>query len=80
MEDILTNRPADFDRLAFVVTAIEASAKEMGIAPWEMRRRLERVGLVKSLLRDCYDTLHTQSRAAVAADVVEALRNWEKTQ
>ena len=79
MEDILTNRPPDFDRLAFIVIAIEASAKEMGIAPWEMRQRHERVGLVKNLLYDCCDTLHTQSRAAVAADVVEALRNWEKS-
>ena len=49
-----------------------------GIAPSEMRRRLERVGLVKSLIQDCYDTLHTESREAVANDVVEALKNWER--
>ena len=40
--------------------------------------RLERVGLVKSLIQDCYDTLHTESREAVANDVVEALKNWER--
>ena len=50
----------------------------MGISPSEMRRRLERVGLVKSLIQDCYDTLHTESREAVANDVVEALKNWER--
>ena len=74
----MTPRTPEFDRLAFTVLAIEASAQKMGISPSEMRRRLERVGLVKSLIQDCYDTLHTESREAVAKDVVEALKNWER--
>ena len=74
----MTPRTPEFDRLAFTVLAIEASAQKMGISPSEMRRRLERVGLVKSLIQDCYDTLHTDSREAVANDVVEALKNWER--
>ena len=74
----MTPRTPEFDRLAFTVLAIEASAQKMGISPSEMRRRLERVGLVKSLIQDYYDTLHTESREAVANDVVEALKNWER--
>lgn len=74
----MTPRTPEFDRLAFTVLAIEASAQKMGISSSEMRRRLERVGLVKSLIQDCYDTLHTESREAVANDVVEALKNWER--
>ena len=74
----MTPRTPEFDRLAFTVLAIEASAQKMGISPSEMRRRLERVGLVKSLIQDCYDTLHSESREAVANDVVEALKNWER--
>lgn len=74
----MTPRTPEFDSLAFTVLAIEASAQKMGISPSEMRRRLERVGLVKSLIQDCYDTLHTESREAVANDVVEALKNWER--
>ena len=74
----MTPRTPEFDRLAITVLAIEASAQKMGISPSEMRRRLERVGLVKSLIQDCYDTLHTESREAVANDVVEALKNWER--
>lgn len=70
------NRTKEFDRLAFTVLAIEASAQKMNISPSEMRRRLEKVGLIK--IQDCYDTLHTESREAVANDVVEALKNWEK--
>ena len=41
-----------FDRLAFTVLAIEASAQKMGISPSEMRRRLDKVGLIKSLIQD----------------------------
>ena len=78
MENVSKNKSPEFDRLAFTVLAIEASARKMGIPPWEMRRRLEKVGLIKSLIQDCYDTLHTESREAVANDVVEALKNWER--
>ena len=52
MEDraqLLKSTP-EFDRLAFTVLAIEASAKKMGISPSEMRRRLDKVGLIKSCL------------------------------
>ena len=76
-EQLLKSTP-DFDRLAFTVLAIEASAQKMGISPSEMRRRLDKVGLIKSLIQDCYDTLHTESREAVANEVVEALKNWER--
>ncbi len=80
MEDIelLHKTSQKFNRLAFTVLAIEASAQKMGILPSEMRRRLDKVGLIKSLIQDCYDTLHTESREAVANEVVETLRNWEK--
>ena len=79
MEDreLLQKRAPEFERLAFTVLAIEASAQKMGISPSEMRKRLD-MGLIKSLIQDCYDTLHTESREAVASDVVEALKNWER--
>ncbi len=69
---------AEFDRLAFTVLAIEGAAQKMGIPASEMCQRLDKVGLIKSLIQDCYDTLHTESREAVANDVVEALHNWER--
>lgn len=80
MEDreLLLKSDPEFERLAFTVLAIEASAQKMGISPSEMRMRLDKVGLIKSLIQDCYDTLHTESREAVANDVVEALKNWER--
>ena len=80
MEDreLLLKSDPEFDRLAFTVLAIEKKEKKMGISPSEMRKRLDKVGLIKSLIQDCYDTLHTESREAVASDVVEALKNWER--
>ena len=57
--------------------AIEAGAKKMGISPMDMYQRMEKVNLVKRLLLDCYDVMHTQSLKHVAEDVVEALLNWE---
>lgn len=80
MEDreLLLKGSPEFNRLAFTVLAVEASAQKMGISPSEMRRRLDKVGLIKSLIQDCYDTLHTESREAVASEVVEALNNWER--
>lgn len=80
MEDreLLLKSDPEFERLAFTVLAIEASAQKMGILPSEMRKRLDKVGLIKSLIQDCYDTLRTESREAVANDVVKALKNWER--
>ena len=80
MEDreLLLKSDPEFERLAFTVLAIEASAQKMGISPSEMRKRLDKVGLIKSLIQDCYDTLYFESREAVANDVVEALKNWER--
>ena len=76
--DLLPKSHPESARPAFTVFAIEASAQKMGISPSEMRKRLDKVGLIKSLIQDCYDTLHTESREAVASDVIEALKNWER--
>lgn len=47
MEDreLLLKSDPEFDRLAFTVLAIEASAQKMGISPSEMRKRLDKVGV-----------------------------------
>lgn len=66
-------------KMEFAVLAIESAAEQMGIDPVEMRRRLDKVGLIKRLLFDGYEALHTQSMQHVAEDVIEALHNWEVT-
>lgn len=49
----------------------------MGISATELFNRLKRYGLVRRLLLDCYDTLHTESIEGVVWNVQEALKNWE---
>ncbi|EGQ14769.1 hypothetical protein HMPREF9136_1446 [Prevotella dentalis DSM 3688] len=39
--------------------------------------RLQRLGLVRRLLFDCYDILHAESIDGVVWNVTEALKNWE---
>lgn len=61
----------------FVTLAIGASAQHMGISATELHNRLKRHDLVRKLLIDCYDTLHTESIDGVVWNVTEALKNWE---
>lgn len=51
------------------------SVQKINLSPSEMRRRLSKMRLIKNLIQDCGDTLHTKSRKAVANNVVEALKN-----
>jgi len=71
-------RTLDNDKTHFAVLAIGATAQKMGIPTKELYNRLKKVGLIKSLLYDCYDTLHTESIEGVVWNVTEALNNWEK--
>lgn len=64
-------------QIQFATLAIGATAQHMGITATELHNRLKRHGLVKRLLFDCYDTLHTESIDGVVWNVQEALRNWE---
>lgn len=61
----------------FATLAIGATSKRMGITATELFNRLKRLGLVRRLLFDCYDTLHAESIDGVVWNVQEALRNWE---
>ena len=61
----------------FATLAIGATAKSMGISATELFNRLKRYGLVRRLLLDCYDTLHTERIEGVVWNVQEALKNWE---
>ncbi len=61
----------------FVTLAIGATARQMGISTTELHNRLKHHDLIRRLLFDCYDTLHTESFDGVVWNVQEALRNWD---
>lgn len=64
-------------QIQFVTLAIGATARRMGITTTELYNRLRHHGLVRRLLLDCYDTLHTESIDGVVWNVQEALKNWD---
>ena len=59
--------------------ALESGAKRMGITPLMMYRRLKKQDLIHQRLFRHYDLLHTQSLDYVADDIVETLKNWERS-
>lgn len=61
----------------FVTLAIGATAQRMGITSTELYNRLKSHDLIRKLLLDCYDTLHTESIDGVVWNVQEALKNWD---
>ena len=73
-----TARSLDTDKLHFATLAIGATAQRMGTTATEVHNRLKRYELIRSLLFDCYDTLHTESIDGVVWNVMEALKNWER--
>lgn len=70
-------RTHESDVLQFCVIAIETAARKMGISPSELTLRLEQQQLIDNRLIRYYDTLHTQSAAYVADDIIETLSNYE---
>lgn len=67
-----------YNKIHFVVMAIESGARKMNISGSDMHRRLKRQGLIHRRLIRHYDELHTQSLEWVANDISETLKNWEK--
>ena len=64
-------------QIQFATLAIGATAQRMGITATELFNRLQHYDLVRRLLFDCYDTLHTESIDGVIWNVQEDLKNWE---
>ena len=73
------DQQTDYDRIHFVVMAIESGARKLSISGRAMHDRLKAQGLIHSRLIKRYDALHTQSIDWVADDIVETLQNWETT-
>lgn len=72
-------RPTEEERIIiFVSSCIESVAEKLGSKPSEVYRRMERVGLIQDYIIPCYDTIHSESRENVTADIIETLEFWEK--
>lgn len=72
-------RPTEQERIVtFVVSCVESVAERLNCKASEVYRRMERVELIQKYIIPCYDTIHTESRENVTADIIETLDFWEK--
>lgn len=72
-------RPTEQERIVtFVCSCIESVAEQLGCKATEVYCRMERVGLIHDYIIPYYDTIHTESRENVTADIIETLEFWEK--
>lgn len=67
-------------RMGFAASCIESVAKQAGCTYKEMYERMKRVGLINNYILRHYETIHTESRENITADVLECLNNWEASQ
>lgn len=70
-------RNLENEKIHFAILAIGAMAKAQKQSPLEVYQRLKKYDLIKKLLFDCYDTLHTESIEGVVWNITEALKNRE---
>lgn len=72
-------RPSEQERMmTFVCSCIEDLADKLGCKPSDAYRRMQKIGLIQQYIIPCYDTLHTESRESVSADILETLKYWEE--
>lgn len=67
----------DESMMGFVALCIESCAERENVAPKKMYERMERAGMIKDYLMDCYDTLHTESVQSVTNLVLSTLKRKE---
>lgn len=73
----LINLSQDEIIMGFVALCIENCAEKEGVSPRTMYQRMNKVGLIKNYLIDCYDTLHTESTQSVTNLVLNTLKGKE---
>ena len=70
--------PKEQVEMAFVTTCIEVTARKLGVSYRDICDRMDRVGLIDDYIYPCYETLHTESRENIVADLLACLKNWEE--
>lgn len=67
-------------RMGFAASCVEAASKQAGCTYKEMYNRMKRVGLINNYILRHYETIHTESRENIIADILECLNRWEASQ
>lgn len=69
--------PKDQVIMAFVATCVEATARTQGKSYREVYDRMNRLGVIDKYIYPFYETLHTESRENIVADLLTCMNNWE---
>lgn len=62
----------------FAASCVESAARECGVTPDEMYKRMKRIQLIEEYILPCYEILHSESRKNVTADIIKTMELWEK--
>ena len=78
MTEFMEHKYSDAElRTIFTSSCIESAAKQLGCNASDMFKRMDKIGFIENYIWKFYNSLHTQSRAYVTEDIIEALNTWE---
>lgn len=64
-------------KMSFIATCIDATARTQGVHYREIYNRMNKLGVIDNYIYPHYESLHTESRENVVADILTCMNNWE---
>lgn len=71
--------PLDELKLAFAASCVEGLARRLALPYTEVYERMSRTGVIANYILPFYDTLHTESREYLLDDILEYMKNKERS-
>lgn len=71
--------PLDELKLAFAASCVEGLARRLVLPYTEVYERMSRTGVIANYILPFYDTLHTESREYLLDDILEYMKNKERS-
>lgn len=71
--------PLDELKLAFAASCVEGLARRLALPYTEVYERMSRMGVIANYILPFYDTLHTESREYLLDDILEYMKNKERS-
>ena len=62
-------------KIAFIATCIEATARTQGVSYSDIYKRMNKLGVIDNYIYPHYESLHTESRENVVADILTCMEN-----
>ncbi len=72
------NQEKEKNMMAFVVTCIETTARELGMSYEEIYYRMKQTKMIENYILPYYNILHSESRETLVQLLIQYMRDWEK--